>query len=56
MIEVSDGCRLNGLAEKHGVNADALLVKLEAAGYVGRLAAVDKAERHWAQRGGGDLP
>ena len=47
-LGISDAITLDGLADKWGVDGQALLVKMEAMGWCERLAVIDTAERFWA--------
>lgn len=49
--EVADGIQLDGLADKWGVDGDALVARLKGLDRLTCLALVDAAERFWA----GDL-
>lgn len=50
---VADAIALDGLADKWGVDGQALVDKLEAMGWCERMAVIDTAERFWAA---GDWP
>jgi len=47
-VGIADSIRLDALDEKWQVDGAALLRKLQALDYAGKLAVVDRAEKFWA--------
>lgn len=50
-LEVSDACRLNGLADKWKVDGPGLVARLAAMSFAARVAVIDDVVRFWAEAG-----
>lgn len=48
-IEFADACRLDGIAEKWGIDGSSLVARLSALGFAARVAILDDAIRFWAR-------
>lgn len=48
-VELADACRLNGLAAKWGIDGEALVRRLDALTFAGRLAVIDDVLRFWCE-------